>query len=189
MQNRKPQDFLLAAAALVTMLLAFPAPASAQSELTLEKAYLRLAASPFGPRKLGLLKVDALVNDTDDMGGFLDDLVADSVQLSVTADTGFDVTIDFRECELTSRGARCTGDLNGTRAKLTVTQYRNTPYVYRFKLRVKDIDQAATGLGPLTGPLTATLTELTSSNSRSDTLDVDECRTRKFGAAVRCKAQ
>lgn len=91
--------------------------------------------SSFGPRKPGVLKIDALLNDSEDMGAFLTDLVANNVRLDVAVDTGFAVTIDFRDCELTDRGAPCTSDANGTRTKLGVTRFWNAPNVFRLKRR------------------------------------------------------
>lgn len=188
MQTLKIREFLLAALSVAIVVVGLPASAEAQPGLTLEKAYARLAESPYAPRKPGLLKVEGLLDDSDPSGQFLAGLLANEASITVVIDTGFELSVDFTGCELTRRGARCASDASGMRVRLVVTQYRGESEIYRVKLRVKDIDLMATGYGPLTGAVQVSLTQADPGVTRTDSLSIDECRTHKDGAVVRCKA-
>lgn len=174
----------------VGALLLTGAPAQAQPQgLDISKVWLNLAFQP-RPRTPGHLKIRGIVDDGT--GGLVADLLTNTVTVQVADGDGFDHTATLTNCRSTNSSIVCIDGTSGFRVKAHLNRWRNFPDVWRLNLRVKDLTEVETGPGPLTGPLTVTL-------SHGASVRVDEvaqaggnegdCKVKKNGARLRCKSK
>jgi hypothetical protein len=154
-------------------------------KLSLDEAY-----DP-GPLTPGKFSIKAVIDDND-TEGLIGDVLTNTVTVRVEdggATAGvdkFDVTTTLTRCAQTLRGAVCIDDSSGKRVTAVITRWRNFPDVWQLKLRVRDLTNLDTGFGPLTGPVTVTLTH--GQRTRVDGVLATDCKSKKNGARLRCKA-
>jgi len=158
--------------------------------LDIGKVALNLAFQP-GPLIPGQLKLRGVVDDND-TEGFVADLLTNTVTVRVQDGGTFDHTATLTGCIQTPSSVRCQDDSSGFRVKASIKRWKNLPDVWRLNLRVKDLTEADTGFGPLTGPVTVTLTH--GAKVRTDVVaqaggNEGDCKVKKNGARLRCKAK
>jgi hypothetical protein len=141
----------------------------------------------------GRANVRAILNDNDTNGDFLTQVLANTVTVRIE-DGGttpgadkFDVTFGLTNCQATEIGARCYDDSSGMRVTAFVKRWRNFPLVHRITLKIRDLTNAETGFGPLTGPVTLTVNHGTT--VRTDGVLASDCTVKKNGASLRCNAK
>lgn len=182
---------VIAAGVAAGALLLGSAPAHAQPEgLDIGKVALNLAFQP-GPLTPGQLKIRGIVDDND-TEGLVADLLTNTVTLQIQDGDQFDTTVTFTDCRETPNSVVCEDDVSGMRVKAHVKRWKNLPDVWRLNARVKDLTEAETGFGPLTGPVTITLVHGT--RTRVDVVaqaggNEGDCKVKKNGARLRCKAK
>lgn len=172
-------------------LLLTGAPAQAQPQgLDISKVALNLAFQP-GPLKPGQLKIRGILDDND-TEGLVADLLTNTVTVQVQDGGSFDHTATLTECVETPNSVVCNSQSSGYRVRAHVKRWKNLPDVWRLNVRVKDLLETDTGFGPLTGPVTITVVH--GSRTRVDVVaqtggNEGDCKVKKNGARLRCKAK
>ncbi len=177
--------------ALTCALLLPAAPAAADPQgLDIDKVRLNLAFQP-GPRTPGKLFLRGLIDDND-TENLVPDLLTNTVTIRVQDAGDFDHTTTLEECVQTTTAVRCVSDLSGFRMKAFVKRWKNLPDIWRLNLRVKDLTEIETGFGPLSGPVTITMTH--GATVRTDVVaqtggNEADCKVKKSGTRLRCNAK
>lgn len=188
----KSKFTILFGALAAAMILAGASTAEAQPQgLDIGKVGLDEAYDP-GPRTPGKLSIRGVLDDND-TEAFIADVLTNTVTVRIedggtTPGTDkFDYTATLTGCHQTRRGAVCVDDSSGKRTYGVITRWRNFPDVWQVKLRVKDLTNLDTGFGPLTGPVTVTVEH--GARTRVDEVLATDCKAKKNGARLRCKAK
>ncbi|MDG2307861.1 MAG: hypothetical protein P8R42_25060 [Candidatus Binatia bacterium] len=182
---------VLSAGLAVGALLLTGAPAQAEPQgLDIGKVSLNLAFQP-GPRQPGQVKIKGIVDDND-TENLVADLLTNTVTVRIVDGDAFDVTATLTNCTLGATSVVCNDDSTGYRVRAHVKRWKNFKDVWRANFRVKDLTEADTGFGPLTEPVTVTLTH--GAKTRVDVVaqaggNEGDCKVKKRGARLRCKSK
>ncbi len=156
-------------ALLVSALLAvavIPKPAFCLESLVLSNVRLRFDNS--SKRDNGSLKVRALVDDNSTFGELAADLVAGTVTIEVSDDTGvFNVSLPVTGCALKVSGRiKCRSADRQIRVAFLPT--RQGPFIYNMRVAARRLSDAVTGTITPTGPVSVVLRQ--TSVDRADTI-------------------
>lgn len=167
--------------------LVLPATSANAQVLAVSKTRITVANAPTSPKTPGKVKMDAVLSDGDNQN-FVNDMLANTATISIVDSGTYALTgLAIGGCSATKGGVRCVSDATGFRVKFVGVQNRNFPDVYRIKLKVRDLTDAETGLGPLVAPVFVTLDQ-TPTLSRTDEHPANDCAVRAQGNSLRCKA-
>ena len=189
--NMSKSLIAISAGAALSALLVTPATSVADPQgLDVGKASRDLAYQP-GPRTPGKLKIRSVIDDND-TENLTADLLTNTVTVRVQDSGSFDVTATLEGCIQTVASVRCVSDSSGFRVKAFTKPWKNYPDVYLLNLRVKDLNEAETGSGPLEAPVTVTVTH--GSRIRTDVVaqaggNEGDCKLKKNGTRLRCRAR
>lgn len=177
-------------AALAAWVLPAPEAAAQPQGLDIGQVRLNLAFQP-GPRTPGRLFIRGIIDDND-TEMLVADLLTNTATIRVQDSLDFDHMTVLDQCADTGNSVFCQSDSTGFRVKAFVKRWKNLPDVWRLNLRVRDLTELETGLGPLTPPVTVTLTH--GSTTRTDIVaqvggNEGDCKVKKEGTRLRCKSK